>query len=79
MMLRYSLGNSPGLADRIETAVGRVLDDGLRTPGHRDRRAPRSWVTSEMGDAVVAALSVAGCRRSLVTAGFVSARGISNS
>lgn len=31
MMLRYSLGY-PDAADRIETAVGKVLDQGLRTP-----------------------------------------------
>ena len=54
MMLRYSLG-SPALADRIEAAVGRVLDDGLRTP---DVGSPGTTVvgTKEMGDAVVAAL-----------------------
>ena len=54
MMLRHSL-DSPALADRIETAVGRVLDDGLRTP---DIESPGTTVvgTAEMGDAVVAAL-----------------------
>ena len=54
MMLRYSLG-APALADRIEAAVGRVLDDGLRTP---DVESPGTTVvgTAEMGDAVVAAL-----------------------
>ena len=54
MMLRYSLG-APALADRIEAAVGRVLDDGLRTP---DVESPGTTVvgTKEMGDAVVAAL-----------------------
>ena len=54
MMLRYSL-DAPALADRIETAVGRVLDDGLRTP---DIESPGTTVvgTTEMGDAVVAAL-----------------------
>ena len=54
MMLRYSLG-APGLADRIETAVGRVLHDGLRT---RDIESPGTTVvgTADMGDAVVAAL-----------------------
>ncbi len=31
MMLRYSL-DEPALAERIERSVGRVLDDGLRTP-----------------------------------------------
>ena len=54
MMLRHSLG-APALADRIEAAVGRVLDDGLRTP---DIESPGTTVvgTAEMGDAVVAAL-----------------------
>ena len=54
MMLRFSLA-APTLADRIETAVGRVLDDGLRTP---DIESPGTTVvgTVEMGDAVVAAL-----------------------
>ena len=54
MMLRFSLG-APTLADRIETAVGRVLDNGLRTP---DIESPGTTVvgTVEMGDAVVAAL-----------------------
>ena len=54
MMLRYSLG-APELADRIETAVARVLDDGLRTP---DIESPGTMVvgTREMGDAVAAAL-----------------------
>ena len=54
MMLRYSLG-APELADRIETAVARVLDDGLRTP---DIESPGTTVvgTREMGDAVLAAL-----------------------
>ena len=54
MMLRYSL-DAPVLADRVETAVGRVLDDGLRTP---DIESPGTTVvgTGEMGDAVAAAL-----------------------
>ena len=54
MMLRYSL-DAPALADRIETAVGRVLDEGLRTP---DIESPGTTVvgTGEMGDAVAAAL-----------------------
>jgi len=55
MMLRYSLGE-PALADRIERAVGKVLDQGLRTadivyPG------TRQVSTSEMGDAVLAAFA----------------------
>ena len=54
MMLRFSLG-APTLAGRIEAAVGRVLDDGLRTP---DIESPGTTTvgTAEMGDAVAAAL-----------------------
>jgi 3-isopropylmalate dehydrogenase len=54
MMLRYSL-NEPDLAQRVETAVGFVLDAGLRTP---DIAADGETAvgTREMGDAVVAAL-----------------------
>jgi len=54
MMLRYTLA-APELAERIEAAVARVLDKGLRTP---DIQSPGTRVigTSEMGDAVVAAL-----------------------
>jgi 3-isopropylmalate dehydrogenase len=54
MMLRYSL-EQPELAGLIEQAVGRVLDDGLRTP---DIASPgtRTVGTQEMGDAVIAAL-----------------------
>ena len=55
MMLRYSL-NAPALADRIEQAIDRVLDKGLRTP---DIHAPgtEKLGTSAMGDAVVTALA----------------------
>ncbi len=54
MMLRYSL-DAPDAATRVEQAVSKVLDDGLRTadimsPGHR------RVGTTEMGDAVVAAM-----------------------
>jgi 3-isopropylmalate dehydrogenase len=54
MMLRYTLG-APELAQRIETAVARVLDQGLRT---RDIASSGTRVVStrEMGAAVVAAL-----------------------
>ena len=54
MMLRYSLGR-PELALRIEQAVGRVLDQGLRTA---DIASPgtRRVGTVEMGNAAVAAL-----------------------
>ncbi|MCO6414025.1 MAG: 3-isopropylmalate dehydrogenase [Thiogranum sp.] len=54
MMLRYTLG-LPDQARRIETAVGTVLDRGLRTADIA--AAGESAVgTSEMGDAVIAAL-----------------------
>ncbi|KAA0016917.1 3-isopropylmalate dehydrogenase [Salinicola corii] len=57
MMLRYSLGE-PQLAARIERAVGKVLDQGLRTA---DIAYPgtRQVSTSEMGDAVLAAFAEA--------------------
>ena len=54
MMLRYSLG-APDLADRVEKAVARVLDQGLRTADIA--QAGEATVgTVAMGDAVVAAL-----------------------
>jgi 3-isopropylmalate dehydrogenase len=54
MMLRYSL-RQPQAAERIETAVTRVLRDGLRTA---DIHTPgtRKVGTQEMGDAVLSAL-----------------------
>ena len=54
MLLRYSL-NQPEQAERIEQAVGRVLDKGLRTV---DIMAPGMIPVGAqaMGDAVVAAL-----------------------
>jgi 3-isopropylmalate dehydrogenase len=54
MMLRYSLGKAEQ-ADRIETAVRRVLARGLRTPDIWSEGQTRVG-TREMGDAVVAAL-----------------------
>ncbi|WP_456412948.1 3-isopropylmalate dehydrogenase [Thiolapillus sp.] len=54
MMLRYSL-DEPAMADRIEAAVNRVLDDGLRTPDIM-AEGMKEVSTEEMGDAVVAAL-----------------------
>lgn len=54
MMLRYSLGEAAG-AERIEAAVGKVLDQGLRTPDI-DAVGQSPVGTVEMGDAVVAAL-----------------------
>lgn len=54
MMLRYSLGRED-LAVKIEEAISKVLDQGLRTGDIMD--AGCTQVTcSEMGDAVVAAL-----------------------
>jgi 3-isopropylmalate dehydrogenase len=54
MMLRYTL-NEAAMADRIEKAVSKVLDDGLRTADIYSEGSTRVS-TSEMGDAVVAAL-----------------------
>jgi 3-isopropylmalate dehydrogenase len=54
MMMRYSL-DQPELAQRIEAAVGRVLDEGLRTPDIAPAGTPFVG-TREMGDAVVKAL-----------------------
>jgi len=54
MMLRYSLGQEAA-AQKIERAVSRVLEEGLRTP---DIHTPgtRKVGTREMGAAIVAAL-----------------------
>lgn len=54
MMLRYSF-NEAELAERVETAVSRVLDQGLRTADIHVEGATKVS-TSQMGDAVVAAL-----------------------
>ncbi|AUB81393.1 3-isopropylmalate dehydrogenase [Candidatus Thiodictyon syntrophicum] len=54
MMLRYSL-EAPAVADRIEAAVSRVLDAGLRTADIMSA-GMRRVSTIEMGEAVVAAL-----------------------
>ncbi len=54
MMLRYSLG-APEAADRIQAAVSRVLDQGLRTPDIMSEGMRRVG-TVEMGEAVVAVL-----------------------
>jgi 3-isopropylmalate dehydrogenase len=54
MMLRYTL-DEPELAQRLETAVDRVLDQGLRTPDIMSEGATEVG-TAAMGDAVVAAL-----------------------
>jgi 3-isopropylmalate dehydrogenase len=57
MMLRFSL-NQPAAADRIESAVQRVLAQGLRTADIWSAGTTKVG-TIEMGDAVVAALSAA--------------------
>jgi 3-isopropylmalate dehydrogenase len=54
MMLRYSLDAAPA-ADRVEAAVSKVLDQGLRTADIM-HSGMRQVGTAEMGDAVVAAL-----------------------
>ena len=53
-MLRYSLGQ-PEAAERIERAVSKVLQSGLRTADIHTA-GTRKAGTQEMGDAVVAAL-----------------------
>lgn len=55
MMLRYSLHEGV-LADKVEAAVCQVLADGMRT-GEMYSEGMKKVSTSEMGDAVVAALS----------------------
>ena len=54
MMLRYSLNDATN-ADRIEAAVNNVLDQGLRTADIHSE-GMKKVSTSEMGDAVLAAL-----------------------
>ena len=54
MMLRYSL-DEPAMAERIEQAVDKVLDEGLRTPDIMSEGMTEVGC-EQMGDAVVAAL-----------------------
>jgi 3-isopropylmalate dehydrogenase len=54
MMLRYTL-NEPTLADQVDGAVSKVLDQGLRT-GDIYTDGTKRVGTQQMGDAVVAAL-----------------------
>lgn len=54
MMLRYTLDQA-GMADRIENAVSAVLDQGFRTADIYSEGMTKVG-TTEMGDAVVAAL-----------------------
>jgi len=55
MALRYSYDNGDE-ADRLEMAVEKVLADGVRTPDLMQAGDGTPATTSEMGDAVVAAL-----------------------
>ena len=55
MLLRFSLDRAD-LADRVEAAVDRVLDDGLRTPDIASGSDGQIVTTAAMGDAVAAAL-----------------------
>ena len=55
MMLRYSL-NENAMAERIEAAVGSVLDDGLRTADIAST-GMQTIGTDAMGDAVLAAFA----------------------
>jgi 3-isopropylmalate dehydrogenase len=55
MMLRYTL-DEPALAERIERAVNRVLDAGLRTPDIWSEGMQKVG-TEAVGDAIVAALA----------------------
>lgn len=55
MMLRYTLDRAD-LADKVESAVGKVLDQGLRTADIMSE-GMQQVSTAEMGDAVVAALN----------------------
>ncbi|MFB9868162.1 3-isopropylmalate dehydrogenase [Vreelandella sulfidaeris] len=55
MMLRYSL-NETAMAERIEAAVGSVLDDGLRTADIASE-GMQTIGTDAMGDAVLAAFA----------------------
>ena len=54
MMLRYSLGATE-MADRVEQAVGKVLDQGLRTPDIHSSGMRRVG-TREIGEAVIGAM-----------------------
>lgn len=58
MMLRYTL-NEPALAERVERAVAAALDNGLRTGDIYTEGMTRVG-TSQMGEAVVAALGASG-------------------
>jgi len=56
MLLRYSLGYASA-ADRIDAAVRKVIDDGLRTGDiFTNAEGTRKVNTAEIGDAILAAL-----------------------
>ena len=55
MALRYSFDQGAE-AIRLESAVGNVLSDGMRTADLLGESGARSITTSQMGDAIVAAL-----------------------
>ena len=55
MLLRYSL-NAEAAAKDIEAAVGRVLDQGLRTPDIFEQGCTLA-TTTQMGAAVAAAIN----------------------
>jgi 3-isopropylmalate dehydrogenase len=55
MALRYSF-DMGAEADRVEAAVAKVLADGLRTADLMGPEGGSPISTSQMGDAVVAAL-----------------------
>ena len=55
MCLRYSF-NLGDVADRIENAIARVLDQGLRT-GDIKQDGCKTVGTREMGDAILASLN----------------------
>ena len=55
MALRYSFDRGDE-ADRLEAAVEKVLADGVRTPDLMQAEGGRPATTTEMGDAILAAL-----------------------
>jgi len=65
MMLRYTLQQADA-ADRIESAVGSVLESGLRTVDIASA-GTRTVGTREMGDAVVAALRATAATTTTIT------------
>ncbi len=58
MALRYSFGEG-AQADKLETAIQRVLSDGVRTADLMGPNGGTAVSTSQMGDAILAALDAA--------------------